>query len=316
MAKPGNRNPIETRIRKTANLSEIEKVVLGLSGGADSIATAFALKQTGVEVLALHCNFHLRGEESNRDMEFVKDFCHSYNILLEVKEFDVTKFLETHKGISVEMACRDLRHEWFRTKMADTQADRIVTGHNADDNIETFFLNLLRGSGTRGLRGMSEDNGVIWRPLLKFHRKQILEYLEENKLKYVIDSTNLESDYRRNFLRNRIIPLMKEEWKGFDSALDKTLSNLSAENNIVEDYLLKTLEQETVKDSLSTMIILSSPAPLLLIKRFIDPLSPYISTPEEVLNAIKANKPHIRRWDLDKGILILRNKRLYLSAKK
>lgn len=287
------------------------KVVVALSGGADSVAATFALHQAGLQILALHCNFHLRGSESNRDMEFVRNFCARLDIPLEIKEFDVDEYVSAHKGCSVEMACRNLRHQWFDEKLKETGYDRIVTGHNADDNIETFFLNALRGSGTRGLKGMTEDTGKIWRPLLAFHRQEILEFLKENNLNYVVDSTNLTSDYRRNFLRNKVIPLLREEWKGFDAALDKTLGNLKTENLLVEDAIARSMPERGEPLSVST--ITASPAPLLVIKRFIDPLEPYITTPEEILKAIKANKPHIRRWKLKKGDAYLRNGRLFIE---
>ena len=304
-------NPIEASIKKEASASNIGKVLMTLSGGADSIATAIALKNSGIEILALHCNFHLRGEESNRDMEFVKKFCTDNQISFEIKEFNVLDYLKENKHSSVEMACRDLRHDWFKKKLKETGYDRIVTGHNADDNIETFFLNLLRGSGTRGLKGMIKDNGLIWRPLLNFHRKEILKYIKNNDLNFVIDSTNLKNDYRRNYLRNTVIPLLKKEWKGFDSALDKTIHNLEKENQVIENSLNNVL-YEGIR-FLSVETIENFPSPMLLIKRFIEPLGPFSTTPQEVLASIKANKPHIRIWRLKRGNLYLKNKILFIE---
>lgn len=289
----------------------IEKVLVALSGGADSIATAHALKKTGIDTLALHCNFHLRGEESDRDMKFVENFCHNLDIPLISTEFDVEDYRSKNKNVSIEMACRNLRHKWFEQKLSETGFDRLATGHNADDNIETFFLNMLRGAGTRGLRGMQADNGKIWRPLLSFHRSEILEYIFANNLKYVVDSTNLTSDYRRNYLRNEIIPAFRKEWKGFDAAMDKTLLNLAAENKLIESFLKKNLPSEG--NALEISRIIDSPAPLLIIKRFIDPLKPFSTTPHEILSAIKANKPHIRKWRLGKGIVYLRNGILFVE---
>ena len=284
---------------------------MALSGGPDSVAVTLVLINAGIKIKALHCNFHLRGEESDRDMRFVESFCKNYEVPLEIKEYDVKKFLDTNKGMSLEMACRKLRYEWFDRKLEETGYDRIATGHNADDNIETFFLNLFRGSGTRGLRGMRNDTGKIWRPLLSFHRSDILKYLHYRKQNFIIDSTNLESDYRRNFLRNKIIPLLKEEWKGFNTALDKTIKNIEAENSLLETLLKDTLPSEG--SVLSVNIILSSPAPLLIIKRFIDPYGPYSATPQEILSAIKANKPHIRKWKLKWGTVFLRNGSLFVE---
>lgn len=302
---------LEASIKKEASGLNIKSVLIGLSGGPDSIAVAFLLNRIGLKILALHCNFHLRGEESNRDSLFVSKFCQSHQIPLKIIDFDVEDYLIKNKGVSVEMACRNLRHEWFRDNLDETGYDRIVTGHNADDNIETFFLNVLRGSGSKGLKGMVKDNGKIWRPLLDFHRQQILEYLHGNSLDYVVDSSNLRSDYRRNYLRNEIIPLLRHTWKGFDKALDKTIRNLQTENLLVESLLLETLP--SIDKPLAVETIQRFPAPLLLIKRYIDPLSPFVSTPEEILSAIEAKKPHIRRWRLPLGMVWLRNGNLFIE---
>lgn len=292
-------------IRKQVFQLDLRQVIVALSGGADSIATAFILKKIGLEILALHCNFHLRGDESNRDMKFVEQFCEAYRIPLEIRHFDVDVYMNNNPHTSVEMACRDLRHKWFENRLISTRYERIATGHNADDNIETLFLNLLRGSGTRGLRGMTVDNGKLWRPLLNFHRTEIIGLLERYRIDFIVDSTNLTSDYRRNFLRNEVFPLIKTEWNGFEKALDCSLCHLQEENSVVEYYLSKILE--THNDKIPVAHILSFPSPLLLIRRFIEKCGPYTTTQNEVLDAIKANKPHIRKWSLKYGDLILRN---------
>lgn len=299
-------------IKNQARDLKVQKVLATISGGADSIALTYALKKTGIVVHALHCDFHLRGDESERDRIFVEEFCKTYEIPLSVKHFDVNAHLNgNNKRDSIEMACRKLRYEWFNKKLNETEYDRLATGHNADDNIETFFLNLLRGSGTRGLKGMRIDNGFIWRPLLNFHRKDILKFLEENSLHYIIDSTNLKNDFRRNFLRNEVIPLFKSEWKGFDKAMDTSLAYLQDENNIIENAIILTLPHNN--NPLTIDKILNFPAPKLLIKRYIDILQPYTTTAQEVLDAIKANKPHIRKWNLRLGSIILRNGKLFIK---
>ena len=311
MSKENRYSNIEASVKNEASSYNINKVLVALSGGADSVTCAFALKKIGLEIMALHCNFHLRGEESNRDMTFVRNFCNEQKIPLKEIEFDVEEYLKIHKGESLEMACRKLRHEWFDNQLNDLRYDRIVTGHNADDNIETLFLNMLRGAGTRGLKGMLPDTGKIWRPLLSFFRKEILEYLQINNLNFVVDSTNLKSDYRRNYLRNEIIPLMRNKWSGFDKAMLHTLSHLKEENKIVESSIDKILSRN--HSSIPVDEIMDFPAPLLLLKRFIDPLGPFVATPQEVLDAINANKPHIRKWRLKHGILKLRNRRLFIE---
>ncbi|MCH5228725.1 MAG: tRNA lysidine(34) synthetase TilS [Muribaculaceae bacterium] len=302
---------LQYSLKREASDAGINKTLVALSGGADSVATVLLLNKLGLVKKALHCNFHLRGEESNSDSRFVENFCQIQQLPLEIKEFDVEGYLKKNKGKSIEMACRELRYEWFETKLSELGADRIVTGHNSDDNIETLFLNLLRGSGTRGLKGMLRDSGKIWRPLLDLSREEILEYLMLENQTFVTDSTNLESDYRRNYLRNQIFPLLRKEWKGFDNAIRRSISNLYSENLIVEDSLSKALPEESL--TITADEILEFPAPLLLIKRFIEKAGPFTTTPKEILAAINAEKPHIRRWRLKKGSVILRNRNLFIE---
>ena len=287
----------------------IHRVVATVSGGADSVAMLSAVNAAGIEIIAAHCNFHLRGEESMRDQRHVAYVCSQLNVKLLTIDFDVEKHMSSRKGISVEMACRELRHEWFASLLSSLDADRIATGHNADDNIETLFLNLLRGSGTTGLRGMLPDNGKIWRPLLSFHRQEILQYLKERDLSYVTDSTNLQSDYRRNFLRNDIIPLLRSRWTGFDKALDRSITLLQKENKIVNACVEGALP--TPGEPLHTDVVKAFPDPELLVRRFIEPLGPFTTTAGEVLSAIEADKPSVKKWTLRNGTLLLRNHKLF-----
>lgn len=307
------KNPIEESCRRQLKELGANKVIATVSGGADSVAMLSAVKASGAEIIAAHCNFHLRGEESLRDERHVKDLCSRLEVQLKTIDFDVEDYVSSHKGVSVEMACRNLRHDWFTFLLTDLNADRIVTGHNADDNIETLFLNLLRGSGTSGLRGMLPDTGKIWRPLLSFHRSEILEYLKEKDLPYVTDSTNLESDYRRNFLRNDIIPLLRSRWAGFDKALDRSISLLREENKIVTSCVNHSLP--AFGEPLPSATILHFPDPELLIRRYIEPLGPFTTTASEVIAAINANKPDIKTWCLRKGTLRLQNHLLHLEPK-
>lgn len=302
----------ERNIRMEIKSLGIHRVIATVSGGADSVAMLAALNAVGVETIAAHCNFHLRGEESMRDQRHVEDLCNLLNVTLLATDFDVPGYISEHKGISVEMACRKLRHEWFDSLLKQHNADRIATGHNADDNIETLFLNLLRGSGTTGLRGILPDNGKIWRPLLSFHRPEILQYLHEKNITYVTDSTNLQSEYRRNFLRNEVIPLLRSRWAGFDKALDRSLKLLREENKVVA----ASVEDSLPKDGqpLPASTIMSFPDPELLVRRYIEPLGPFTTTPGEVMSAIYADKPATKRWRLRHGTLLLRNKMLFASC--
>ncbi|MDE5713174.1 MAG: tRNA lysidine(34) synthetase TilS [Muribaculaceae bacterium] len=298
-------NTIEISFRRAVFENKFSKLVVTVSGGADSIALLSALSATEAVLIAAHCNFHLRGDESMRDQKHVEKVCKELNVALMVKDFDVAAHMAANRGMSAEMACRELRYEWFAAIASETGADRIVTGHNADDNIETLFLNLLRGSGTSGLRGMLPDTGKIWRPLLSFHRHEIEKYLEDKKIPFITDSSNLTNDYRRNFIRNEIVPLLKSRWAGFEKALDRSVALLRSENEVVTAMVNASLPDPG--KPLEASAIMNFPDPELLVRRFIEPIGPFTTTAGEVISAIKAAKPDRRIWRLRKGDLILKN---------
>lgn len=201
------------------------RVIVGLSGGADSVALLVALVNIGVECVAAHCNFHLRGEESNRDYCHCRDFCRALNVKFLVKEFDVpARQAETSE--SVEMACRSLRYDWWRELINSGVGDYIAVGHHREDNIETFFINLLRGSGITGLKGMLPVNGQVIRPLLSLTRAQIEEYLSSCGYTWMIDRTNLENEYRRNKLRNIVLPVLEGEFPGAMDSIERSIEIL------------------------------------------------------------------------------------------
>lgn len=309
---------LEKVVADSIKRHNFSKIIVALSGGADSVcllsalkAVAYTFRHQPLTLIAAHCNFHLRGEESERDLHFAEQICEKLGVELIISHFNVPEYQSHHPGTSLEMACRELRYDWFRSLMKEHQADRIAVGHNADDNIETLFINLLRGSGTTGLRGMSPDSGTILRPLLHVHRKEIIAYLKEREIPYIVDSSNLSSDFRRNFLRNEVIPLLRTRWEGLDKALDRSISLICAENDVVEKSVADHLPGKG--SPLLAEDVLSFPAPELLIRRYIQPLQPLTTTPAEILSAIRADKPAIRLWTLPGGTVTLRARKLYLT---
>ena len=265
--------------------------LVAVSGGADSTALLLACRNAGIPTEAVHCNFNLRGEESIRDRDFVVRLCGSLGIHLNVQEFDVG--LEARKGESTEMTCRRIRYDLFHSLRKTLGCSRIAIAHNSDDNAETLFLNLLRGSGSKGLMGMRASSPALVRPLLEFSRTDILKFLEQQGRDYIIDSTNLESDYRRNFIRNDIFPLIESRWEGFRSAVRKTQSILGRENKIVEYYIAQALDGHG--DLLPWKTIREFPDPETLIWRFIEP---YGGTPTLASEISRhAQHPHPgKRW--------------------
>ncbi len=215
-------------------------VLVALSGGADSVALLRVLLDAGCDCRAAHCNFHLRGEESMRDEHFVRELCERLNVPLTVKNFDVSAWQREHAG-SVEMACRELRYAWFEQERHRQGCRLIAVAHHADDQVETFFLNLLRGTGIKGLAGMQRLSGNIWRPFLGVRHQEILDYLSAIGQSYVTDSTNAENEYRRNQLRNLVLPVLEQQ---FPQAQERTLNTM---NNLRDDLdLLTTLINEVI----------------------------------------------------------------------
>ena len=186
-----------------------DKIVVALSGGADSVALLRVLLAGGYACVAVHCNFHLRGNESDRDEAFVRALCSKLHVPLRVKDFDTESYAETHR-ISIEMAARDLRYAWFEEIRRQERAQVIGVAHHRDDSVETFLLNLIRGTGIQGLKGIAPKNGRIVRPLLDESRTDILAYLASLRQDFVTDSTNLKDEFTRNKLRLNLIPMMKE----------------------------------------------------------------------------------------------------------
>lgn len=189
------------------------RVIVAVSGGADSVALLAVLCDMGYDCVAAHCNFHLRGAESMRDMRHVEALTGRLGVDLYVKDFDVAA-RQKATGESVEMACRELRYKWFYELLDREYAQCIAVGHHREDQVETFFLNAMRGSGVAGLAGMRYRNGHVVRPLLDVSRADIERYLAYTGLEWVNDSTNAECDFARNRVRNRLLPLMEELFDG------------------------------------------------------------------------------------------------------
>ncbi len=222
-----------TQFIRDQNLSPIAtRLVVGVSGGADSVMLLHILHYLGYQCLVAHCNFQLRGEESNEDERFVFRLTQQMNVPFYHVTFNTKEYAE-EKAISIEMAARDLRYDWLETMRQTLQADSIAVGHHADDAIETFFINLTRGTGLRGLTGISARNGMIIRPLLCLNRKEIELYMLENRLSYRTDSTNYDQTILRNNVRHQLIPLMEKMNPSFRNTMKKNMEQLYEASSII-----------------------------------------------------------------------------------
>ena len=185
------------------------KLLVAISGGADSVALFLCLKELGYDVELAHCNFNLRGDESDNDEEFVKQLAYKFGVRLHLKSFDTQKYADENK-VSIQMAARDLRYKWFNELLVDNNLNYIAVGHHKNDDVETFFINLTRGSGLKGLLGIKTKNNNIIRPLLCVSRLEIEAYLSAVKQSFREDSSNKSVKYLRNKIRYELIPLLTE----------------------------------------------------------------------------------------------------------
>lgn len=194
---------------RTKNILDTSKAyLLAISGGIDSVALAWLLKKAGVVFRIAHCNFGLRGKESDGDEAFVKALAENLGVAISVERFDTKGYAASH-GVSTQMAARDLRYEWFESLRKQHGLHGIIVAHHADDQLETILLNLMRGTGVEGIYGMSEIREHVIRPLLPFTRGELEGFMKREQLDWREDSSNSQSDYKRNFLRNEVLPLLK-----------------------------------------------------------------------------------------------------------
>ncbi len=218
------------------------KLILALSGGIDSMVLADRLLQAKADFVLAHCNFHLRGEESDGDERFVREYASRNGLTIHVKHFETEEYAKEH-GISIEMAARELRYAWFEELRQQLNYDYIAVAHHADDQLETFFINLLRGAGIRGLKGMQPVNGHIIRPLLNVSREEIHQYAIENGIQWREDHTNVETQFLRNKIRHELLPVIDDISKEGRASILKSISHLASENELYRELVKEKLSQ-------------------------------------------------------------------------
>lgn len=270
------KNEVRIFIEENNLCREEDKLLVALSGGADSVALLRLLLSLGYPCEAAHCNFHLRGEESDRDEDFVRRLCETVGVPIHVTHFDTSTYARTHR-LSIEMAARELRYEWFEALRRSCKAAFIAVAHHRDDNVETLLLNLIRGTGINGLTGMSPRNGRIIRPLLGVSREDILGYLEGIRQDFVTDSTNLQDEYMRNKIRLNILPLMKELNPSVEESIAATQRRLAEVAEVYNAERRDTLgrlvqESQAGEKRIAIADIVADKAPASLLHELLYPL--------------------------------------------
>ena len=230
---------VQKYIKQHSLFNPFDKIIVAVSGGADSVALLHFLLSMNYDCIIAHCNFHLRGDESDRDEQFVSELAKKYNCKLLKTDFDTKKYAVEQK-ISIEMAARELRYRWFEEIRQAENVLYVAVAHHQDDTAETILMNLARGTGINGLTGIKPRNGNIVRPFLCVSRKEIMTYIKRQKLSYITDSTNNDTQFTRNFFRKKIIPAFEKINPSFVENLLQTAEYLNDAALIYNHYINST----------------------------------------------------------------------------
>lgn len=268
-------------------LKDDATLVVGLSGGADSMALLDVLTLLGYRCVAAHCNFHLRGEESDGDARFVRKWCKENDIEFTSIDFDTHQYA-ADKKISIEMAARELRYSWFEVVRKQFLADAIAVAHHKDDSVETVLLNLIRGTGISGLCGISPKNGKVVRPLLCVSRNEIESYLQEREIPFRTDSTNHEDVYTRNYIRLNILPLMQKLNPSVSESIFRTSENVAESQKLYKKAVNSDIKSVLHNDKIDIEKLRQTVSPSSVLFEILSPLGFHPSVIGDVNNSFDA----------------------------
>ncbi|GFZ41077.1 tRNA lysidine(34) synthetase TilS [Bacteroides nordii] len=289
------------------------RIIVALSGGADSVALLRILHTLGYDCEAAHCNFHLRGAESDRDEMFVRKLCKTMRIPLHTIDF-ATEQYAIEKKISIEMAARELRYQWFAEIKEKTKANVIAVAHHQDDSVETVLLNLIRGTGINGLLGIRPKNGDIVRPLLCISRKEITDYLQNAKQEYMTDSTNLQDEYTRNKIRLNLLPLMQEINPLVKGHIIDTSNYLNDVNRIYNKGIEEGKQRVIEKGDIRIISLLKEPSPEALLFEILYPLGFNAAQTKNILAMLEGQTG--KQFISKDGWRVVKDRELLLIDKK
>ena len=292
-------------------LGEEDLCIVALSGGADSVCLLLVLLQLGYRVEAVHCNFKLRGEESNRDELFVEDLCHRLHVPLHKAHFDTQAYAQLHH-VSIEMAARQLRYNYFEQLRADLGAQAVCVAHHQDDSVETILMNLVRGTGLRGLTGIKPRQGHVVRPLLCVSRHDIISWLESRGQTYVTDSSNLVPNVVRNKLRLLVMPQLQAISLSAQDNILATARRLAEAQKVLDAAVRQQLAALVEADGIDIARLLCQPSTELLLFEWLTPYGFSPATIEDI--AIRLPQAQAgRQWHSASHLLAVHRGRLLLS---
>src|ERR1700757_494010 len=293
-----------------------DHLLVAVSGGVDSMALCNLLTNAGFSYYVAHCNFNLRGKDADNDEKFVLEYCKKNKIKCFTKKFKTAVYAK-NKGISIQMAARELRYTWFNELITEHNFDYLLTAHHANDNIETFFINLLRGSGINGLKAILPKKDKIVRPLLFATRAEIENYIAENKVLYREDSSNREDKYLRNYLRLQIIPALKKINPSFEKTVSNEIEILQQANFILQKEVEKQRKKLLIKEGVIYKIniekLIKTTVPKLILFELIKDFGFNTAQSNDIYNSLKAQSGKVFTSNLhtiikDRDFLLIKKK--------
>lgn len=248
----------QNHINQNLSFLKESKLLLAVSGGLDSMVLLHLCKSSRFDIAVAHCNFQLRGEESNKDEKFVVEVCKELEVIFFVTKFYTVNYAETNKQ-SIQVAARELRYDYFHTILANNEYNYILTAHHLNDSLETFLINFTRGTGLDGLIGIPQQNEKVIRTLLPFSRIEIEKYALENNILWREDSSNQTDNYQRNNYRHNLIPILEKQNKNFLQSFHNTIDYLQQAQSMVEDasrlaYAEIVVEDETIQINIEKLL--------------------------------------------------------------
>ena len=276
---------VKTFIEEKSLFTKTDRLLVGVSGGADSVALLRVLLELGYTCEVAHCNFHLRGEESNRDEAFVRDLCQKLNIIAHFTSFQTEEYASNHH-ISIEMAARQLRYDYFERISLMLNAKYVCVAHHREDSVETFLLNLMRGTGIQGLRGIQPQSANVCRPLLCVTKDEILAYLQSLGQDYVTDSTNLETDALRNKVRLELLPLMEQINPAASEHIWATSQRLDEAYTLYSQSIEEGRRRVLTPQGISIQALKQEPAPATLLHEILSPMGFNSAQEADIMKAL------------------------------
>lgn len=293
-----------------------DRLLVAVSGGVDSVVLATLCKRAGYNLSVAHCNFNLRGEDSLRDELFVKSFATQLDVPFYSVSFDTNTYAATNK-MAIQEAARILRYEWFEKMRAENNFQYILTAHHADDTIETVLMNFFRGTGIKGLTGIPEKTDKIVRPLLFAKRSDLELFLQENRLSYVQDDSNLKNDYTRNFFRNVLLPQIRDVYPKADANVLRNIERLQETEILFKETITalnkKLLQQKGDQYYLPILLLQKTVAIKTVLHEIV---KEYNFTAKQVPEIIDLMDSESGKYILSTTHRILHDRKLLIISKK